>query len=106
MLHYIKLNADHKLIREYYSRILYCLTLFKDPAVMLWVNEVEDAMERDLTDRILGLTKNSKALWTQFLATFARDWTDSLTKEKVYAQLITLKMQPGQLDEYILIFEN
>jgi hypothetical protein len=106
MLRYIKLNTDHKLIKEYYSRVLYCLTLFKGPTVMLWVNEVEDSMERDLANHTLGLTKDSQFLWNQFLDAFDRDWTDSLTKEKAYSQLITLKMQPGQLDEYILTFEN
>ena len=31
---------------------------------------------------------------------------DTLNKEKAYQQLINLKMQPGQLDEYILTFER
>src|SRR6266702_4712459 len=29
MLRFIKLNSEHELIKEYYSRILYCLTLFR-----------------------------------------------------------------------------
>ena len=73
---------------------------------MMWVNEVEDAMERELADTTNTLTKKSEELWKTFLNTFNRDWTDTLNKEKAYQQLINLKMQPGQLDEYILTFER
>ncbi len=31
---------------------------------------------------------------------------DTLNKENAYQQLINLKMQPGQLDKYILTFER
>jgi hypothetical protein len=106
MLRYIKLNADHDLIKEYYSRILLCLGMFKGPSVQMWVNEVEDAMERDIADPAKALTKTSVGLWNTFLDTFDRDWTDSLDKEKAYSNLITLKMQPGQLDDYTLTFER
>jgi hypothetical protein len=106
MLRYMKLNEGHELIKEPYSRILYCLLLFKGPGVELWVNEVEDAMERAIADPATALTKNSIQLWNDFLATFDRDWTDSLNKEKAYQRLITLKMQPGQLDDYILTFQR
>jgi len=106
MLRFIKLNSEHELIKEYYSRILYCLTLFRGQSVMMWVNEVEDAMERELADTTNTLTKKSEELWKTFLDTFDRDWTDTLNKEKAYQQLINLRMQPGQLDEYILTFER
>jgi len=106
MLRFIKLNSEHELIKEYYSRILYCLTLFRGQSVMMWVNEVEDAMERELADTTNTLTKKSEELWKTFLDTFNRDWTDTLNKEKAYQQLINLRMQPGQLDEYILTFER
>ena len=106
MLHFIKLNSEHELIKEYYSCILYCLTLFRGPAVTMWVNAAEDEMETIIGDITNPITKKSKALWTQFLDAFNRDWTDSLNKEKAYQQLITLKMQPGQLDDYILTFER
>jgi len=72
----------------------------------MWVNEVEDAMERELADTTNTLTKKSEELWKTFLDTFDRDWTDTLNKEKAYQQLINLRMQPGQLDEYILTFER
>jgi len=68
----------------------------------MWVNEVEDAMERELADTTNTLTKKSEELWKTFLDTFDRDLMDTLNKEKAYQQLINLKMQPGQLDEYIL----
>jgi len=106
MLRFIKLNSEHELIKEYYSQILYCLTLFRGQSVIMWVNEVEDAMERELADTTNTLTKKSKELWKTFLDTFDHDWTDTLNKEKAYQQLINLKMQPGQLDEYILTFER
>jgi len=105
MLHFIKLNSKHELIKEYYSQILYCLTLFQGQLVIMWVNDVEDAMERELADTTDTLMKKSKELWKTFLDTFDQDWTDTLNKEKAYQQLINLKMQPGQLDEYILTFE-
>ncbi len=73
---------------------------------MMWVNEVEDAMERELADTTNTLTKKSEELWKTFLDTFDRDWMDTLNKEKAYQQLINLKMQLGQLDEYILTFER
>ena len=94
------------MIKEYYSRILYCLTLFKGPSVMLWVNSIEDAMEAVIADTTNTVTKKSKKLWDDFLATFDKDWMDSLNKEKAYGQLVTLKMAPRQLDEYILQFER
>ncbi len=72
----------------------------------MWVNEVEDAMEREIADTTNTLTKKSEELWKTFLDTFDRDWTDTLNKEKAYQQLINLRMQPGQLDEYILTFER
>ncbi len=84
MLRFIKLNSKHELIKEYYSRILYCLTLFQGQSVTMWVNEVEDAMERELTDTTNTLTKKSEELWKTFLDTFDRDWTDTLNKEKAY----------------------
>ncbi len=37
---------------------------------MMWVNEVEDAMERELTDTTNTLTKKSEELWKTFLDTF------------------------------------
>ncbi len=37
---------------------------------------------------------------------FVTNWTDTLNKEKAYQQLINLRMQPGQLDEYILTFKR
>src|SRR6266568_1103207 len=106
MLRFIKLNSEHELIKEYYSRILYCLTLFQGQSVTMWVNEVEDAMEREIADTTNTLTKKSEELWKTFLDTFDRDWTDTLNKEKAYQQLINLRMQPGQLDEYILTFKR
>lgn len=106
LLRFIKLNSDHDLIKEYYARILFCLGLFKGPLVQLWVNEIEDVMERELASTTAGITKNSISLWNDFLAAFDRDWTDTLNKEKAYSSLITLKMQPGQLDDYILNFER
>src|SRR6266702_6573325 len=82
------------------------LTLFRGQSVMMWVNEVEDAMERELADTTNTLTKKSEELWKTFLDTFDQDWTNTLNKEKAYQQLINLRMQPGQLDEYILTFER
>jgi len=73
---------------------------------MMWVNEVEDVMERELADTTNTLTKNSVELWKTFLDTFDCDWTDTLNKEKAYQQLVNLKMKLGQLDEYILTFEQ
>ena len=70
MLHFIKLNSEHELIKEYYSQILYCLTLFQGQSVMMWVNEVEDAMERELADTTNTLTKKIEELWKTFLDTF------------------------------------
>ena len=61
------------MIKEYYSRILYCLTLFKGPSVMLWVNSIEDAMEAAIADTTNTVTKKSKKLWDNFLATFNKD---------------------------------
>jgi len=61
--------------------------------------------ERELADTTNTLMKNSKELWKTFLNTFDWDWTDTLNKEKAYQQLINLRMQPGQLDEYILTFK-
>ncbi len=73
---------------------------------MMWVNEVEDAMKRELADTTNTLTKKSEELWKTFLDTFNQDWMDTLNKEKAYQQLINLKMQLGQLDKYILTFER
>jgi len=36
----------------------------------MWVNEVEDAMERELADTTNTLTKKSEELWKTFLDTF------------------------------------
>ena len=70
MLRFIKLNSEHELIKEYYSQILYCLTLFRGQLVTMWVNEVEDAMEKELADTTNTLTKKSEELWKTFLNTF------------------------------------
>ncbi len=51
---------------------------------MMWVNEVEDAMERELADTTNTLMKKSEELWKTFLDTFDQDWTDTLNKEKAY----------------------
>ncbi len=73
MLRYIKLNSEHELIKEPYSRILYCLGLFKGPAIQLWVNNIEDAMELEIADATTATNKSSITLWTSFIDAFDQD---------------------------------
>ena len=71
MLRFIKLNSEHELIKEYYSRILYCLTLFRGPAVTMWVNAAEDEMEA-----IVGDINNPITVVTHYLVSDTKTWSD------------------------------
>jgi hypothetical protein len=101
-----KLNPDHEMMKKPYFQVLNALSYIKGPAVNLWVDAVEQAMEEQIADVNTAVNRDSESLWTDFLTILNKDWTDSLTKEKAYQKLTTLKMETGGLDVYILEFER
>ncbi|KAH8997726.1 hypothetical protein EDB86DRAFT_2914769 [Lactarius hatsudake] len=67
-------------------------------------------MERTLDDAVQRtanpIPETDEVLWTDFETAFKTAWTDTLSKQHAYQQLVTLAMSEDDIDAYIATFER
>ena len=97
---YLQLNQKKGDVKNCYSRVLLALSFIKGPNVVNWTNAQFNELDEDLHN-LYGGDEKDEGLWTDFLKRFKRAYVSTTQREDAYVKMRSLKMQKGELDEYI-----
>jgi hypothetical protein len=89
-----------------YERVAIALGYIRGPKVDNWVLREMNIINRLVTSTISQIPLNDETLWNTFEAHFKTAFTDTAKVQKSQGQLLTLKMKPGAIDDYIAEFER
>ncbi|KAH8979024.1 hypothetical protein EDB83DRAFT_2327240 [Lactarius deliciosus] len=90
--HFRLLNEDHEIMINPYKRTLLALSLIHGPAVNDWVDSQDQEAERLMNHPTNPVLRTDPILWTLFETAFKAAWTDTLSKQNTYQQLMNLEM--------------
>jgi Retrotransposon gag protein len=100
---YQMINRNHDTMRVPYNRILMCLSYMKGPRINDWVmaraTEFAEIMDA-------GGNPDDEVHWDNFKRMFLSAYTDTTKKEDAVQQLLNLRMQGDDLDNYVSAFEH
>ena len=98
---YLLLNYQVAGFNSPITKVALALTLIKGPEVAGWARDMRLWLESfDPT------TQNLPAIWNAFLAEFATQFQDTQQPNRVRIELESLKMKPGEIDQYLARFEE
>ena len=98
---YLLLNYQVAGFNSPITKVALALTLIKGPEVAGWARDMRLWLESfDPT------TQNLPAIWNAFLAEFATQFQDTQRPNRARVELESLKMKPGEIDQYIAKFEE
>jgi hypothetical protein len=98
---YQKLNQNHAIISNPFSRVLTALTFIEGDQIDSWK---ENKLEK-LTDRVTsGVPETSELHWQIFKDSFSEAFTNTNEKQEAYQNLTCLK-QGDSLDYYVVEFK-
>ena len=98
---YLLLNYQVAGFNSPITKVTLALTLIKGPEVAGWARDMRLWLESfDPT------TQNLPAIWNAFLAEFATQFQDTQRPNRAHVELESLKMKPGEVDQYIAKFEE
>jgi len=76
------------------------------PNIKDWVEDQANDLRTKTTRAINPIDHTEEVLWTDFLATFNRTFTDTTRQQTAYHQLYQWKMQKDDLDNYYSRFQH
>ncbi len=82
------------------------LSYMRGPNIKDWVEDQANDLRTKTTRAINPIDRTEEALWTDFLATFNRMFTDTTRQQTAYHQLYQWKMQKDDLDNYYSRFQH
>ena len=98
---YLLLNYQVAGFNSPITKVALALTLIKGPEVAGWARDMRLWLESfDPT------TQNLPAIWNAFLAEFATQFQDTQRPNRARVELESLKMKPGEINQYIAKFEE
>ncbi|KAH8986575.1 hypothetical protein EDB92DRAFT_2021182 [Lactarius akahatsu] len=101
---YRKLNRDHTLMQNPYSRVICVLGFIRGPTINNWVNIEEQKLDNLVARTTNPIAETDEQLWTTFETSFKAAWTDTLSKQNAYQKLTTLQMKGDDADTYVSQF--
>ena len=97
-------NSDSPQMKIPFERVALALTFMRGPLVNDWVNlQMEELQEKV---EIAKIPKTDQNLWDDFVISFKDAFTDTAKHIKAYNNLVSLKMEGGDIDTYIATFER
>ncbi|KAH8981475.1 hypothetical protein EDB86DRAFT_430169 [Lactarius hatsudake] len=99
-------NRTHDSIINPYSRVGLACSYIRGPIVNDWVDLMERTLDDAVQRTVNPIPETDEVLWTDFETAFKAAWTDTLSKQHAYQQLVTLRMNEDDVDAYIATFER
>jgi Retrotransposon gag protein len=104
-LYYLN-NRFNAVFATPFQRVAHCLTYIKGPKVADW-NRMQVRWLNNITTRNVNPVDVADPwLWDTFTQAFLQAYTDTVEEEYTKRKLKNLRMKPGQLDDYIVEFDN
>ncbi len=100
------LNENHELMTNPYFQSMLALSYMRGPNIKDWVEDQANDLRTKTTRAINPINCAEEVLWTDFLATFNRTFTDTTRQQTAYHQLYQWKMQKDDLDNYYSRFQH
>jgi hypothetical protein len=98
-----KLNKEKPIFSQPYKHVALFLNHLRGLNVEDWANEQQKTMDDDVA---AGHGDNDEHHWTRFKVTFKQNYTDLGEKLSANATLQNLRMEKGDIDTYIALFNK
>jgi hypothetical protein len=102
---YCGINHDNAIMETAYQKAMLFLTYIQGETVNEWVGAQSAWLAEQVEDN--GVLPENAYLWRRTLGSFKTQYSDNMEQERARAELKKgLKMQQGNIDEYVAKFER
>ena len=100
---YMLLNEETEVMRQAFSRVMLFLTFIKGPNIQEWVGMQVAWLGRQIHQ---GARRTEEYLYDTVMDSFNTAFMDTMSMQNAKAEFQTIKMEGGDLDTYIDMFER
>ena len=100
---YHRINKQTRVMNNPMSRTMLFFGYLRGPKMHLWIKKISTKLDRHLHT---GGREEDKWIWDTMINDFAQNFQDVMSQERAKKKLFELRMEKGELDEYMSQFQQ